>query len=96
MQFGGASHEPRATQGHEAAFLDMLKPETLEHGDPVVHGIFVVPLVTQAVYEDGDVGQSVITIDNITSTRQYRFVLVFTWCCTLRTAWLPCPYFWAP
>ena len=52
MQFGGTAHGPGAAEGDVAASFDVREAEMLEDWNPVIHWVFVVPLVAEAMDED--------------------------------------------
>lgn len=63
--FRGASEGPGAAEIHIALFQEVGDLEVAQHGDTVVVGVVVVPLVAQGVDEEHDFGEPVVVVDDI-------------------------------
>lgn len=59
------SQDPGATEIHVALVMEVAGLDSSQHGDAVVVGVVVVPLVALGVDEEHPIGETVVVVDDI-------------------------------
>lgn len=73
-KFCWAALFPGATERNVPTLQYMLQSQAAKNWHAIVHGIFVVPLIARTVDEDGNIRQSVVTINDITRGNVNKFL----------------------